>query len=206
MEILILGGTQFVGKHLVFESLKRNHNVTLFNRGISNPNLFSDVDYIIGDRNKSEDLMNLKNKQWDVVIDVPHFQPDIVKKSIDILFDNVKRYVFISTMSVYDVEISDMMESYDKSYQGWYSEYCKDKLECERLFIGKELKSLIFRPGIICGDGDNTNRFDYREDGIFFKDTNNLLIDYHNYHTAFEFSSYVLDLIETGTRGIYEVI
>ena len=194
MEILILGGTQFVGKHLTIEALNRNHNVTLFNRGISNSKLFSNVNHIIGNRNNKNDLKNLVKREWDVVIDVPYFPVDIVKKSIDILFDNVKRYVFISTVSIYDVNIT---------YDNWYTKYSKDKLESEKLFYGRELKSLIFRPGILCGSGDNTNRFDYTEDGIFWKNTNKKV---KNYHKVSEFSSYVLNLIEKKVRGIYEII
>ena len=115
----------------------------------------------------------------------------MINKSI--LFDNVKRYVFISTVSIYDVNIT---------YDNWYTKYCKDKLESEKLFYGRELKSLIFRPGILCGSGDNTNRFDYTKDGIFWKNTNKKV---KNYHKVSEFSSYVLNLIEKKVRGIYEI-
>jgi len=64
-----------------------------------------------------------------------------------------------------------------------------------------ETKTLIFRPGILCGDGDNTNRFDYKDDGIFWKHSNREVTDYT---TVENFSKFVLNLIENGNRGIYE--
>ena len=201
MDILILGGTQFVGKHIVVEALSRNHNITLFNRGISNPELFSDTECINGDRNNDIDLKNLAKHKWDVVIDVPYFPVETVKKSVDILDGSVDKYVFISTVGVYDID-----KNYDvgSPWAGrWYAQYCKDKLESERLFNGKELKSLIFRPGIICGDDDNTHRFDYTDNGIFWKNTNK---EVEKYVTAGDFSIYVLDLIEMNVDGIYEII
>ena len=194
MDILILGGTQFVGKHLVFEALNRKHNVTIFNRGISNPNLFSNIECIIGDRNNDADLKKLAKRKWDIIIDVPYFPMNVVKKSIDILYESTNKYVFISTISVYDI---------DKNYDGWYARYCKDKLDSERLFNGKELKSLIFRPGILCGNNDNTNRFDYKDTGIYWKNTSRLV---KNYTLVTDFTKYILTLIEKDVRGIYEII
>ena len=84
---------------------KAGHNVIVFNRGLSNPGLFSDiknVKCINGDRTKNDDLKSLNDEKWDVVIDVPYFPTDIVKKSVDSLYDKAKKYVFISSMSVYD--------------------------------------------------------------------------------------------------------
>lgn len=193
MDILILGGTQFVGQYMVHECLSRKHNVIVFNRGLSNPGLFSDiknVKCINGDRTKNDDLKSLNDEKWDVVIDVPYFPTDIVKKSVDSLYDKAKKYVFISSMSVYD-----------KNGDNEYIKYCKNKLESERLFYEKELKSLIFRPGILCGKADNTGRFDYTEDGIFWKGTKNLV---RNYNMVHDFTKYVVDLIEDDYRGIYE--
>ena len=68
MRILIIGGTRFLGRHLVEAALARGHEVTLFNRGKSNPGLFPQVETILGDREK--DLDKLKGRIWDTVIDV----------------------------------------------------------------------------------------------------------------------------------------
>ena len=194
MDILVLGGTQFVGKYLVREALNRNHNVTIFNRGISNSSLFSNIECIIGNRNNDTDLKKLAKRKWNVIIDVPYFPVNIVKKSTEILYESTDKYVFISSVSVYDV---------NKNYDSKYIQYCKNKLESERLFYGKELKSLVFRPGKICGEGDNTNRFEYKDTGIYWKSTGGIV---KKYTLPTDFAKYVLGLIEKDTKGIYETI
>src|SRR5687768_10289891 len=99
MKILIIGGTRFVGRHLVNSARSRGHTVTLFNRGQSNPNLFLQVDKIQGDREK--DLDQLKDGHWDVVIDTCGYFPRIVRMAAKTLKDIAEHYVFISSISVY---------------------------------------------------------------------------------------------------------
>lgn len=99
MDILIIGGTRFVGRALTEIGLARGHNITLFHRGQSNPDIFPEVERILGDRDT--DLANLGERQWDVVIDTCGYIPRHVRASAEYLKDKVKRYVFISTISVY---------------------------------------------------------------------------------------------------------
>ena len=193
MNILILGGTQFLGKHLLEECLLRNHKVTTFNRGMTDIYIYDNsVEKLYGNR-ELNDYSQLSNRKWDVVIDVPSFKPDIVKGAFDFLYNHTNMYVFISTMSVYDI---------DKSYDKLYNEYCKDKAEAEKIFLNKN-KSLILRPGILCGDGDNTQRFDYKSDGIFWKNTYNQV---SSYVMVDDYADFVLNLIEENRRGTYEEI
>src|SRR6188474_6727 len=100
MRILIIGGTRFLGRHLVDAALARRHEVTLFNRGKSNPDLFPQLETILGDREK--DIHRLKDRIWDTVIDVAGYIPRIVHISAEVLEPNVSRYVFVSTISVYE--------------------------------------------------------------------------------------------------------
>src|SRR5215468_10038320 len=101
MKILILGGTGFTGPNQVKYALARGHTVTVFNRGKSHPGeLPSGVEQLIGDRNGQLDA--LKNRKWDVVIDNPTMLPKWVHDAAEILKGNVERYVFISTISVYN--------------------------------------------------------------------------------------------------------
>src|SRR5918995_1743671 len=100
MRILIIGGTRFLGRHLVESALTRSHEVTLFNRGKTNPDLFPQLETIVGDREK--DLDKLEGRIWDAVIDVAGYLPRIVRLSAEILKESVARYVFISTISVYE--------------------------------------------------------------------------------------------------------
>lgn len=77
MKLLFLGGTTFLGRTLVEEALAAGHEVTLFNRGQTNPELFPDVEKIRGDR--SVDLSPLQGRRWDAAIDTSGFQPRIVR-------------------------------------------------------------------------------------------------------------------------------
>src|SRR5438309_10925174 len=101
LQILILGGTGFTGPYQVRYALRRGHKVTTFNRGKTHPGeLPAEVEELIGDRNGKLDA--LKNRKWDVVIDNPTTLPAWVRDAAQILKGNVDRYVFISTISVYD--------------------------------------------------------------------------------------------------------
>src|SRR5207244_8805702 len=100
MRILILGGTGFTGPYQVQYALSRGHKVTTFNRGKTHPGeLPKEVEQLVGDRNGNLDA--LKNRQWDVVIDNPTTLPVWVRDAAQILKGNVDRYVFTSTISVY---------------------------------------------------------------------------------------------------------
>ena len=99
LDILILGGTGFIGPHMVREALRRGHTVTLFNRGRSNSLLFPDLETIKGDRDNGLD--GLKGRKWDAVIDNSGYVPRHVKDSAQLLAPNVGRYLYISTVSVY---------------------------------------------------------------------------------------------------------
>src|SRR6266850_106273 len=110
MKLLILGGTRFVGRHLVTAALARNHEITLFNRGHHPSPDLPGVETIYGDRNS--DLAKLEGRRWDAVIDTCGYLPRTVKASADILSDSVDAYVFISSQSVYaDVSVPGVNES-----------------------------------------------------------------------------------------------
>jgi len=176
LRILILGGTGFTGPYQVRYALGRGHKITTFNRGKSHPGeLPAEVEQLVGDRNGKLDV--LKNRQWDVVIDNPTTLPAWVRDAAQILKGNVERYVFISTISVY----SDFSKGPDEStalkkYEGAdpYKETLEamkasgfktygplkalSEKEAEKWFPGK---TLIIRPGLIVGPGDESDRFTY---------------------------------------------
>ncbi len=100
MKILIIGGTKFLGRHLVDAALQNNHEVTLFNRGTKYTEAsIPDVEQIHGDRNS--DLEKLSGRNWDAVIDTSGYLPQTVEASAEFLKDKVGQYVFISSGSVY---------------------------------------------------------------------------------------------------------
>jgi 2'-hydroxyisoflavone reductase len=98
MHILILGGTVFLGRHVVQASLARGHDVTLFNRGQTRPEPFPELEKLRGDRDG--DLGALVGRSFDAVVDMSGYVPRIVRATIDALSD-VGHYTFGSTMSVY---------------------------------------------------------------------------------------------------------
>lgn len=99
MRILILGGTQFLGRHLVDAARARGHEVTLFNRGVTNATLHPDLESLRGDR--GGDLAALAGRRWDAAIDTCGYLPGVVRVSAERLADAVAHYTFVSSISVY---------------------------------------------------------------------------------------------------------
>src|SRR5438067_47339 len=99
MRLLILGGTRFLGRHLVEAALTRGDRVTLFHRGRTGPDLFPQVEHLHGDRDGG--LAVLADRSWDAVVDTCGFFPRIVRASAAMLRDAVEHYTFISSGSVY---------------------------------------------------------------------------------------------------------
>lgn len=168
MNILILGGTVFLGRHLVKSSLSRGHSVTLFNRGQHNPELFPEIEKIKGDRTVSLD--SLKGRKFDAVIDTCGYFPRAVKMSAEFLKDSADHYTFISSISVYKDfskkgldENSETGKIGDESIEEVTGEsYGPLKVLCENAVaaIYKD-KALNIRPGLIVGENDPSDRFTY---------------------------------------------
>jgi 2'-hydroxyisoflavone reductase len=177
MKLLILGGTKFLGRHLVDVALERGHEVTLFNRG-TQEFAVSGVETIVADRHG--DLAKLRGRRWDVVIDTSGYLPRVVRAAAEVLADAVDLYVFISSQSVYaDVSVPgvdethplktltseelDRANSIDSSGQPSYGDlYGGLKALCEQ--AAEEVmpgRVLNVRPGLIVGSYDYTDRFTY---------------------------------------------
>src|SRR5205085_2766436 len=104
MNILILGGTSFLGPHVVEAARKRAHTITLFNRGKTNPQLFPELEKLRGDRNGN--LKSLEGRKWDACVDTSGYVPRQVSDSATLLAKNgLKHYVFVSTASVYPDDV-----------------------------------------------------------------------------------------------------
>ncbi|OAI42260.1 hypothetical protein AYO38_11560 [bacterium SCGC AG-212-C10] len=167
MHLLILGGTQFVGRHLVESALAGGHTVTLFNRGQTAPGLYPGCEEIHGDR--ATDLHLLAGRTWGAVIDPAGYVPRIVRTSVAALRDAAPHYTFISSISAYgdmpvagtneDAPMAELVENESEDVSKYYGEL---KTLCER-----EVQrafgdgALIVRPGMIVGPYDPTDRFTY---------------------------------------------
>lgn len=168
LSVLILGGTGFIGPHMVREALRRGHRVTLFNRGRTNNRIFPDLETIKGDRDGG--LGGLEGRSWDVVIDNSGYVPRHVQDSARLLAESTRRYIFISSVSVYadfDVhnsENSRLATIADESIEEVTGEtYGALKALCEKraaLEIAAD-RLTILRPTYIAGPGDHTDRFSY---------------------------------------------
>jgi 2'-hydroxyisoflavone reductase len=99
VNLLILGGTIFLGRHLVEVALQCGHQVTIFNRGRHQPELFPKVEKLLGDRDGGLDV--LRGRRWDAVIDTSGYMPRLVRASAELLAEAVEHYTFISSISVY---------------------------------------------------------------------------------------------------------
>lgn len=168
LRILILGGTGFIGPHMVRSALARGHTVTIFNRGRSNTHLFPNVERLVGDRNG--DLESLEGHTWDAVIDNSATNPKWVRDTTQLLKDATDVYLFTSTRSVFRDFTEIGMDVDGPLYEpdpgaidrGETLPYGPSKVLCERetrLAFGD--RALIVRPGLIVGPGDNTDRFTY---------------------------------------------
>jgi 2'-hydroxyisoflavone reductase len=159
LRLLVLGGTQFVGRALVEAALARGHEVTLFNRGQTNPELFPEVEKLRGDRDGKLDA--LRGRSWDAVADVAGFLPRVVRQSVELI--EAPYYLFVSTRSVY-ADVSGPTDETAPVHEDVDSEdvsehYGELKAMCER--VVQERPDGIVRPGLVVGPHDPTGRFTY---------------------------------------------
>ncbi len=167
MKLLVVGGTLFLGRHVVAAALERGHEVTLFNRGQTNPDVYPQVERIRGDRNA--ELSALRGRAWDAVVDTCGYFPRQVRAMAEALRDSVGQYTFISSLSVYSDYKPDMDEDgpiarlSDPSVEeitgetyGGLKALCEEAAEAA--IPGRVLNA---RPGFLVGPYDPINRFPY---------------------------------------------
>lgn len=210
MKLLVLGGTRFLGRVLVEDALARGHELTLFNRGRTNADLFPEVEKVRGDRTESLDL--LAGREWDAVVDVATFIPRVARISVDALRGCVGGYVYISSISVYadqsvppveGARVAALEDPDDESIDS----YGALKAVCEQIVqYAHGDDALVIRPGLIVGRHDPTDRFTYwpvrvaeggrvlapgtPDDPVQFIDVRDL-------------AAWILDAIERGLGGVY---
>ncbi len=166
LRILILGGTGFIGPHMVRYAMYRGHHVTLFNRGRTAPELFPGVETLIGDRDGQLDA--LRGGTWDAVIDNSGYVPRHVRDSAELLRDSVGRYLFTSTGSVYNfdqdelTEDSELLPIEDPTSEDVNRYYGPLKVLCENAVMDTyRERGTVMRLHVVAGPGDPTDRFTY---------------------------------------------
>lgn len=211
MRLLIIGGTVFLGRHLVLAALAAGHQVTTLNRGTNNLGEQVHVEKLIADR--TGDLGVLSGRSFDAVIDTCGYRPETVLNSLNALRGSIGTYVFISTVSVYGefTEIG-ITEEHPIKYTspGEEGNYGSLKADCESVVT--ELmpeQFLIVRPGLIVGPYDPTDRFTYwparfaRGGKVLVPDRLDRQIQFIDVR---DLAAFILSLTEAQARGIYNAI
>ena|SRR5579864_5690946 len=213
MDILVIGGTKFVGRHLTDAALERGHRVTHFNRGLSAPRALDGVESIRGDR--ASDIHRLAKRRWDAVVDTCGFTPDVVERSTRYLADRVDRYVFFSSVSVYDHERTKqpsedspvllLPAGVDRSVFT-LENYGALKALCEAIVISTfRHRATVLRPALIAGPYDPTDRFTYWPLRIYSGGV--LLAPLRSHGTQYvdsrDLAAFALRTIEKGIGGTY---
>jgi 2'-hydroxyisoflavone reductase len=213
LRILILGGTGFIGPHIVRQAIARGHAVTIFTRGRREADLPTGIERLVGDRAVSDSLPRgnlraLEGRRWDVVFDDSATDPRWVRASTEVLRD-CGRYLFVSSTGVFlpyrtaaNAETDPVIVEPPGS-----TEYGIRKAQSEQVVMSAfGARGLVVRPGYIVGPGDTTDRFSYwpqrfaaggevlvpgrRSDPSQFVDVRDLI-------------AFTLKLVEEGRDGIY---
>jgi 2'-hydroxyisoflavone reductase len=166
MKLLILGGTKFLGRHAVAAARAAGHDVTIFTRGQTNPDVFPEIEHLQGDRDG--DLTSLEGRTWDGVVDTSGYVPRILRQSAELLRDAVGRYVFVSSISAYADfskpidESTPVAQLEDPTTEEIMEHYGALKAACEVVIdevYGDRGASV--RAGLIVGPYDPTDRLTY---------------------------------------------
>lgn len=160
--ILVIGGTKFLGRHIVEALANAGHPTVRFHRGQTQCDLPAGVEERLGDRNA--DVSAIAGESWDAVIDVAAYEPANLERTLELRCD---RYIFISTVSVYRdlsatgiTEDSPLYETFDPNDET--QRYGGNKTACERRVRERfGQRATILRPGLIVGPWDHTGRFSY---------------------------------------------
>ncbi|MCX6047150.1 MAG: SDR family oxidoreductase [Chloroflexi bacterium] len=213
MKLLILGGTIFLGRHIVEAALARDHEITLFNRGQHNADLFPQVEKIHGDR--TSDLSPLAGRRWDAVIDTCGYVPRHVRASTEFLAGQVDHYTFISSISVYpdftqpnideDAPVGTLADPTVEEITG--ETYGPLKALCEQ--AAEEAmpgQVLNIRPGLIVGPFDPSDRFTYWPQRV--KRAGEILApgdpqQFVQFVDARDLASWIVAMVEKRKTGIY---
>ena len=212
MNVLVLGGTQFIGRAIVQELLNRKHSVTIFHRGKTGADLFPECDHILGDRNT--DLALCDTRVWDSIVDVSCYTPDQARSAAKL---KTKHFTFISTISVYDLESAEVpLTEKTKISEGQEGtevtgeSYGPMKVRCEEILAEAfPDRCGIVRPGIVFGPHDHTGRFPYwisrldQFDEVLIPEVLNQPLQWVN---VFDLAEFTVKVAEDRLSGIWNAI
>lgn len=212
MKVLLLGGTLFLGKHIAEQALKKGMDITLFNRGKTNPEFLKEVKgitHIVGNRS-TNDIEKLTDN-WDVVIDLSGTDPNDVQRSVNQLKNRCNSYVFISSISAYkNLDKGPVLET-NALHELYKGDYGSNKATCE-VIVNNDFydNSLIIRPGLIVGPDDPTDRFTYWPWRM--NQGGRILVPNVSYSKKVQFidvrdlASWIIEAIGQGLKGTFNAV
>lgn len=167
MNVVLIGGTRFLGRHFVEHAVKAGHSITLFHRGLSGCTDFPEVEHVHGDR--AHDLERLGDRTWDAVLDTSGYFPRMVRISARYFAERAQHYTFVSSLSVYNAYRPGMVEHDDVAkLEGPEPDaitpenYGALKAMCEQEVMAMfPDRSVQVRAGMIVGPWDYSDRFTY---------------------------------------------
>jgi 2'-hydroxyisoflavone reductase len=177
MKILLLGGTQFIGRHVAQELLLQGHQLTLLNRGRTDPDAFRDLPLIRMDREMEDPVEKPELRgDWDAIVDLTAYYPESLSQLLSFMKGRAGRYVQCSTLSAYIASTLDdptPMIDEDDPLRSCTTQEAKDssmatygqrKAECERVAMSQHsdgIPVVILRPCVVYGEKDHTDRMAY---------------------------------------------
>lgn len=216
MKILFMGGTVFLGRAAVEAAQAHGHEVALFNRGQSNPDLFPGVEKLIGDRDGRLDA--LSGQRFDAVVDTCGYVPRVVRQSARLLADAVDRYVFISSLSAYAEpsepgadESAPLATIADETVEEITGEsYGPLKALCEKE-VERALpdRAILIRPGLIVGPYDRSDRFSYwpyrvaQGGDVLAPGRPERVVQFIDVR---DLAEWIVHLVEVGETGVYNAV
>ena len=218
MKVLVLGGTRFVGRHIVEALTVAGHEVSVFARGKSADELPPQIERLRGDRNEGvPGLRQLAGRWWDACVDVSGYTPTQVRPSAELLADRVGGYAFVSTVSVYEdsqnmpvLEAHPLMPEADEAVTEITGEtYGPLKVTCERIVREQYPdRALILRPQIVAGPYDPTGRHTHWVQRAMQGDE--MLApgdgrDFVQVVDARDIARFTVHALEQGTHGIFNM-
>lgn len=161
MRLLVVGGTAFLGWHVVREAVRRGHEVTTFNRGRSGPDL-PGVRAVRGDRAVAAQFGQLRGQRFDAVVDTSGYVPRVVRDNVAALGE-VGCYAYVSSVSVYPGwpggPVDEGSPVHDCGPDAGDVDYGPGKAGCERAVTAAYgERALLVRAGLLVGPRDNVGR------------------------------------------------
>jgi 2'-hydroxyisoflavone reductase len=219
LRILILGGTGFLGPHLVHVAAGRGHRLTMLNRGQREPGLFEEdyrnVEVIQGDRATPDGHDGLRGQTWDAVIETSGYRHPWTRDAARVLRGAADRYLYVSSTGVYwpyhttgiaedgRVLLRDDPPAEQPSY-GVMKALSENEVR-DAFGAG----AIVVRPGYIVGPGDTTDRWTYWP--VRVARGGEILVpgrrtDPVQYIDVRDLAEWMIALLENGTTGTFNAV